>query len=332
MDLAKSQEQTKDVFVREVRCAPEFTVFLASNRQLKEIEKYCTNAKNFSILGIDTTFNIGAFYVTVTTYRNPMLVSKNGNEPVMIGPILIHQKKNFESYFKLSSSNLQLCPEMKNLRAFGTDGDQNLSDAFEVCFTAARHLLCDIHMQDNIERKLKDLGITKDKAREYIGDIFGKLTGDVKIKGLVDCLSSEEFDHKLQNLNEKWKSLHQNGNKFLKYFLEFKAELIKNCMSAELRSLSELGFPPRPYNQNSNECMNSVLKGDLKKDGYHSKMNEKEVVLALEKIAKRQEAEVKLSLIVKGEYRLKKEYQHLQVKDNIYSRKTPVQREAVFLK
>ena len=75
-----------------------------------------------------------------------------------------------------------------------------------------------------------------------------------------------------------------------------------------------------------------VIKGDLKKDGYHSKTNEKEVVLALEKIAKRQEAEVKLSLIVKGEYRLKKEYQHLQVKDNIYSRKTPVQREAVFLK
>ena len=49
-------------------------------------------------------------------------------------------------------------------------------------------------------------------------------------------------------------------------------------MSAELRSLSGLGFPPRPYNQNANECMNSVIKGDLKKDGYHSKMNEKEVV------------------------------------------------------
>ena len=86
----------------------------------------------------------------------------------MIGPILIHQKQNFESYFKLSSSILQLCPGMKNLRAFGTDGDQNLSDAFEVCFTIARHLLCDIHMQDNIERKLKDLGITKEKPESKL--------------------------------------------------------------------------------------------------------------------------------------------------------------------
>ena len=63
-------------------------------------------------------------------------------------------------------------------------------------------------------------------------------------------------------------------------------------MSAELRSLSGLGFPPRPYNQNANVCMNSVIKGDLKKNGNHSKMNEKEVVLALEKIVKRQEAKV----------------------------------------
>ncbi|XP_062568607.1 uncharacterized protein LOC134230774 [Saccostrea cucullata] len=332
LDMAKAQEESKDKFVRELRCAPEFTVFLASNRQLKEMEKYCTNAKNFSILGIDTTFNIGAFYVTVTNYRNPMLTSKNGNEPVMIGPILIHQKKNFDSYFKLSSSILQICPEMKNLKAFGTDGDKNLSDAFEVCFTSSKHLLCDIHMQDNIERKLKDLGITKSKAREYIDDIFGKRTGEVKIKGLVDCMSYEEFDHELQNLCAKWKSLHQNGNLFFKYFVEFKAELIKSCMSAELRSLSGLGFLPKPYNQNANECMNSVIKSDLKKEGHHSKINEKEVVLALEKIVKRQEAEVKLSLIGKGEYRLKKEYQHLQVPDNIYWRKTPLQREAVFTK
>jgi hypothetical protein len=145
----------------------------------------------------------------------------------MLGPILIHQKKNFDSYFKLSSSILQICPEMKNLKAFGTDGDKNLSDAFEVCFTSAKHLLCDIHMQDNIERKLKDLGITKGKAREYIDDIFGKTKDGIKTKGLVDSMSSEEFDHTLQNLYEKWKSIHPNGTLFLKYFMEYKADLIK---------------------------------------------------------------------------------------------------------
>jgi hypothetical protein len=75
-----------------------------------------------------------------------------------------------------------------------------------------------------------------------------------------------------------------------------------------------------------------MIKGDLKKDGHQSKMNEKSVVLALEKIIKRQEAELKLSLIGKGEYRLKEEYKHLEVPDHLYWRKTPQQREAVFTK
>jgi hypothetical protein len=56
----------------------------------------------------------------------------------MIGPILIHQRKNFDRYFKLSSSILQIFPEMKNLKIFGTDGDKNLSDVFEVCFTSEK--------------------------------------------------------------------------------------------------------------------------------------------------------------------------------------------------
>lgn len=80
MDIANSQENLKEKIVREVRCAPEFTGFMACERQVKEMQKYCTNAKNCSIMGVDTTFNIGAFYVTFTTYRNLMLTTKQGTD------------------------------------------------------------------------------------------------------------------------------------------------------------------------------------------------------------------------------------------------------------
>lgn len=72
---------------------------------------------------------------------------------------------------------------MKSLKVFGTDGDKNLSDALEVCFTSVKHILCDIHMQDNIERKLKELGVPKKGVNAYINEIFGKIAGDLKIKG-----------------------------------------------------------------------------------------------------------------------------------------------------
>lgn len=94
MDIAKHKRIINKYCPRN-----EFTVFMAYERQVKEMQKYCTNAKNFSIMGVDTAFNIDAFYVTFTTYRNIMLTTKQGTEPVMIGPILIHQRKNSDSNF-----------------------------------------------------------------------------------------------------------------------------------------------------------------------------------------------------------------------------------------
>ena len=101
MDLAKLQEGTKTRTVRDVRCAPEFTVFLANDTQLNEIERFCTKNHNFRILTVYTTFNIGDYYVSITTYRHSMLLTKKEVEPAMIGPALIHQKKTFASYYKL---------------------------------------------------------------------------------------------------------------------------------------------------------------------------------------------------------------------------------------
>ena len=228
-DLAKSQELKENRFLREVRSAPEFTMFLATDRQLEDINKYCTDEESISILGVDTTFNIGQYYVTITTYRHMMLTNEYGVEPVMLGPILLHQRKSFDSYFKLSSSMLQNCPNMRNLRCFGTDGDVNLGNAFEVCFTKAAHLLCDLHMVDNIKKKLNQLNIKGNIAKNYIVDIFGRVEGNIKVPGLVDSLSENELQQKMESLKDPWISRHQAGEEFLTYFLENKYELIKNA-------------------------------------------------------------------------------------------------------
>ena len=331
-DLAKSQQEKGDKFLRDVGAAPEFTLFVATDRQLQEVEKFCTYNGNFSILGVDTTFNIGRYYVTLTTYRHLMLQTRKGVEPVMLGPALIHQKKSFDSYFKLSSSMLKERPAIKNLKVFGTDGDVNLSKAFEIAFSNAKHLLCDIHMVDNIECKLRQLGITGKTARNYVVDIFGETVEHTKMAGLVDCSSGDAFDAKLARLASEWKSRHPNGGKFHEYFAEYKADLIKNCMSAELRSLCGLGYPPKPYTQNANECANSVVKSDIRGEGgKKSKLDPFDFVQILHKSVKRQATEVDMAIIGLGEYRLKPEYRNLQITDAEFWKKTKTQREA-FLK
>lgn len=72
---------------------------LCYDSQLKDLERFCCNESHFSILGVDATFNLGDFLVTITTYRQLLLEEQaTGNPPVMIGPALVHQRKRTETY------------------------------------------------------------------------------------------------------------------------------------------------------------------------------------------------------------------------------------------
>ena len=127
--MFKCKEQSfnaNECFIREVCGAPELYVFLCNNLQLNDIVRFCCNEVNCSILGVDMTFNIGDYFVTATVYRHKMLLTNKGVEPCMIRPVLIHQKKTFESYYPLPSLMLKHCPELMNVQAVGTDGEQAL--------------------------------------------------------------------------------------------------------------------------------------------------------------------------------------------------------------
>ena len=69
----KDEEDSGNAFLRNVQASPFPACVLATNGQLEEIVKPCMNPDNFSVLGIDTMYNIGKFYVTPTTYRHQML-------------------------------------------------------------------------------------------------------------------------------------------------------------------------------------------------------------------------------------------------------------------
>lgn len=56
---------------------------------------------------------------------------------------------------------------MKFLKVFGIDGDKNLLDVFKVCFILVKYILCDVYIQDNIERKFKEFGVFKKEINVY---------------------------------------------------------------------------------------------------------------------------------------------------------------------
>jgi len=182
-DKAKIDELTNLLFkkinttnssIHYLSCIPELAVILLNNQHKLDIQRFC-EASGGSVLGVDTTFNVGDFLTTITTYRHLLLLDRKTREsPVLIGPVLLHQNKTKRSYLSLSS---QISLETPSVSVFGTDGDKQLYEAFQLSFPKAQHLLCDIHMKDNVEMKLNDLKISDQNKFRIVNLIFGSRIG-----------------------------------------------------------------------------------------------------------------------------------------------------------
>ena len=129
LERAKREEETsKDaVFIRECSIHPDLFLVLANDRQLQQVSQFCTNPKEFCVFGIDPTFNIfdKNISLTVTTYRNLRLENKNTNKPpVFIGPLLMHQHKDWKTYSKFAHTLIAEKPQLEGILACGTDGEK----------------------------------------------------------------------------------------------------------------------------------------------------------------------------------------------------------------
>ena len=196
----KLAEGTSEAFVRDVKAAPEPQSVLFFDWQLRDLVRFLTNENLFSIFTADTTYSLGQFYVTPTAYRHLMLIDISSNKhPVMAGPILVHQRKNFGSFNYFASTLICYEKKLKSVQAFGTDGDPALIEAFSHNFPHAKQLRCFIHMKKNMESKLKENGLPPSVSHEFISDIFGKHVGGIHEEGLVDSTDSSNFDCRLEN-------------------------------------------------------------------------------------------------------------------------------------
>ena len=54
-------------------------------------------------VGVDRTFKLGACFVTVCVYKNPLAVHDSKQPPVFIGPLFLHWDATYESYLSYFS-------------------------------------------------------------------------------------------------------------------------------------------------------------------------------------------------------------------------------------
>ena len=100
--------------------------------------------------------------------------TKSSRHPIVIGPMVMHQRMQFATFNYFASTLIGSNKQLRFLLAFGTDGDENLVDAFSHSFPYTIQLHCFLHFKRNLQEKLRDFGIPKHVAQEFLGDIFGK--------------------------------------------------------------------------------------------------------------------------------------------------------------
>jgi hypothetical protein len=171
-----------------------------------------------------------------------MLTTEKGNHPVFIGPGILHKQKLQASYQTLPLLLTKYHKGTSGVLVYGTDGEENHANAFSHVFPNAQHLCCDIHMRENVKRKLAEFGITGHIAMEIMCDIFGKEVNDKVEGGLIHCTSADQFDSALQSATSKWINGHTNDQRFVEYFLKSKAIVIRESARSDIRSMCGLGY------------------------------------------------------------------------------------------
>ena len=96
-------------FIRSVNFESGPCCVLASDNQIQNVVQFCTNPQASSVFGIDPTFNLGKFYVTLTTFTYTQVVNKSTSlSPTFLGPVFVHTERNYESYFHFFSTLVKI--------------------------------------------------------------------------------------------------------------------------------------------------------------------------------------------------------------------------------
>ena len=325
--IAMTECKSKDItaqFVRDVKAAPDPALVLATDQQLDDMQRFCTCADEFCVATVDPTFNLGDFDVTPLTYRHLLLETKrSGNCPVFLGPLLIHHRKNFATYLYFASTLVGLRREFEKLRAFGTDGEEALVDAFSHEFGFAIHLSCMIHLRRNVKEQLCQRNFPEQHRRATLDEIFGARRGTVYLEGLVDAVSSEDFDSKLASLKSAWEARELSEPScnpgFFEWFQKFKADIFKCSAIRPVREEARLGNPPEVFTTNASESLNAVIKSKVNyQKNELNKFIDKMRCLELD-----QQKEVERSVCGRGKYKFRPQYRFLEVEEQKWFSMTP---------
>ena len=333
---SKEEEDTGKPYITRLQIAPSPACVVASQRQLLDVKRFFANTgNNFSILSIATTFNIGHFYLTPTTFRHLLLEDKRtGNPPLLMGPTLIHTRKDTETFCYFGSALTGLEPELRNIRFMGSDREDAVEKGMSTHLPLATWLACKRHVEDDCRRKLRSLGMLRNDCSSFLLDIFG--SDKAEEKGLIDAESCDDFEAKLFSLEKTWNKREKNVRglsdesvtEFYHYLLTFVAQCMKRKMISPVRQRAGLG--ENFFFNNAAESKHKRIKDRKRQLFGERKLVWTETVDLIKAICEEEERNIERAIVGEGPFRIRPQFApRLAVPFHTYIQKSHAEKNKV---
>ena len=168
LDLAKKYPNN----IQNIQVDPCVRFVYAPKPLVENVVEECCKPTSKSIFSLDTTFNIGPFYVTPTVYSKKGVISNaTGNTAIFPGPAMFHEKRTNREFFYFACTLTEICRKFLDIRFVGGDRD-GATRSFLTFLFSATFLPCTKHVVDDIIRECKEVLKLSSVAVKYIVDIL----------------------------------------------------------------------------------------------------------------------------------------------------------------
>lgn len=247
---------------------------------------------------------------------------------------MFHVRRSEKDFKYFSHSLLEVNQGFEEIAFVGGDRDQ-AQKGFLRPLKRSIFLPCKKHVEDNISRKLSNLGNSAMK-NEVLRDIFGDERN--KEKGIVDSTSRDEFLAKVIAVTEKWDfpekcNYPDKEPAFSDYFRRNIEEDVKNGMILSVRR--SVGLEDEFFYNNAQECANFKYKSKIKESkmqtatGYrpNTTCTWVEAISIYKNLLEETSRYKQLAVLQKGPLQLSSRYDHLYVLSLQWSKMITAQKQ-----
>lgn len=132
---------------------------------------------------------------------------------------------------------IRLKPSLAKILAVGCDRERAIKNGPTPHFPCSVFLACKKHFEDDIQRKLAELGLNGKERNQIVADIFGSEV--TRERGLIDRKSELDFERDLAELEQVWNDREREARQtsapeFHSWFVRYQAKDVKKCFSIQL--------------------------------------------------------------------------------------------------